>query len=85
MNRFVGLLIFLVFCSCSPVIMANEGTYSSGDSTSNALQEQVDKGSLSPSQAQKAIDNDNFDAADGGLYCPDNQCESDPDDAANGF
>lgn len=85
MNRYIASLIFLLFTTFSPVIMANEGTYSSGDGSSNALQEQVEKGNVSPGQAQKAIDNDNFDAANGGLYCPNNQCESDPDDVANGF
>ncbi|RUR05886.1 hypothetical protein [Legionella sp. km772] len=56
-----------------------------GDSSSNSLQQEIDAGDISQSKASTEIQDENFDKSEGGLYCPDNECDNDPDDASNGF
>ena len=87
MSRIIFTCIFFIGLSMAyaKVPLIQEEPTTKGDSSSNTLQTEVDDGSETTGQAEQNIDNDNFDSSDGGLYCPNNQCEDDPNDAANGF
>jgi hypothetical protein len=66
-------------------LSAGEFEVTHGDAYSNALQDQIDDEDISQGQAAKEIEKGDFDSSEGGLYCPNNNCEDDPSDAANGF
>jgi hypothetical protein len=88
MNRLMITLMFIFF---SFTTMANrlpsseEFETTPGDASSDAFQQQIDNGDISPGTAHEIIDNGDFDSEDGGLYCPEGDCQADPEDISNGF
>ncbi len=56
-----------------------------GDQSSDELQQEINQGELSPAQAAEDIGDGKYDEADGGLYCPQGNCSSDPESIDQGF
>ena len=76
---------FVLFMTSINPLFAREPIESRGDASSDSYQRALDEEDIARDRNSQVIENDNFDLSDGGLYCPDNDCDDDPSDAANGF
>lgn len=81
----IVLYLTTLLAFASPAHSEGEFQSTPGDGSSNALQDQINDQNISPNQANSDINDGDFDSSDGGLYCPNNNCEADPSDVANGF
>ena len=87
MSRIIPVCIVYLgaLMTCASPLYADEPLETQGDASSNVFQQDVDENDNSPNNTLNTIQDENFDSSDGGLYCPNNECDKDPSDAANGF
>lgn len=87
MSRVIALVIFSIATLVSSInpLFADEPLESYGDTSSDNFEQAVDKDDISNNKSSEIIADDNFDKSDGGLYCPNNECNDNPSDVANGF